>query len=66
MDATAHRDCRTADEDPLLLQTAGLKRVTVSSFLIDKHEVSNAEYRALMAQQGGEQSGLMPDATAWA
>lgn len=53
------------DEDPLLLQTAGLKRVTVSSFLMDKHEVTNAEYRAFMTQQGGEQSGLMPDASAW-
>jgi formylglycine-generating enzyme required for sulfatase activity len=54
------------DEDPLLLQTAGLKRVTVSSFVMDKHEVTNAEYRTFMNQQGGEQSGLMPDASAWA
>lgn len=52
------------DEDPLLLQTAGLKRVTVSAFLIDKHEVSNAEYRAFVTQQGN-QSGLTPDASAW-
>jgi len=53
------------DEDPLLLQTAGLKRVTVSAFLVDKHEVSNAEYRAFVSQQGN-QSGLTPDASAWA
>ena len=54
------------DEDPLLLQTAGLKRVTVSSFIVDKFEVTNAEYRAFMSEQGGAQSGLMPDADAWA
>lgn len=54
------------DEDPLLLQTSGLKRVTVTSFMVDKHEVTNAEYRAFMNEQGGGQSGLMPDAGAWA
>lgn len=53
------------DEDPLLLQTSGLKRVTVSAFIIDKHEVTNAEYRAFMSEQGGAQSGLQPDAEAW-
>lgn len=53
------------DEDPLLLQTSGLKRVTVSSFIVDKHEVTNAEYRAYMNERGGAQSGLLPDAEAW-
>ena len=50
------------DEDPLLLQTAGLKRVTITSFVIDKHEVSNADYRAYLDATG---AGALPDAAAW-
>lgn len=49
------------DEDPLLLQTAGLKRVTITSFVIDKHEVSNADYRAYLDATGA----APPDAAAW-
>lgn len=54
------------DEDPLMLQTAGLKRVTVSGFYLDKHEVSNAEYRAYLSTLSGDaRSAATPDAEAW-
>ena len=54
------------DEDPLLLQTAGLKRVTISSFVIDRYEVSNAKYKAYMDANAESAAGaLMPDAGAW-
>ena len=54
------------DEDPLLLQTAGLKRVTISSFILDKHEVSNARYRTYVDSFAStERQRLMPDAGAW-
>ena len=49
------------DEDPLQLQQAGLKRVTVSSFYVDKYEVSNREYRAWAERE----SGMEPDPEAW-
>jgi formylglycine-generating enzyme required for sulfatase activity len=49
------------DEDPLDLQRAGLKRVTVSSFYVDKYEVSNREYR----QFADGQPDMEPDASAW-
>ena len=55
------------DEDPLLLQTAGLKRVTISSFVLDKYEVSNARYRTYVDSFAStERERLMPDAGAWA
>ena len=54
------------DEDPLALQTAGIKRVTVSSFYIDKVEVGNGAYRAWVESlDGAEQSAMTPDAGAW-
>ena len=49
------------DEDPLRLQQAGLKRVTVSSFYVDKYEVSNREYRAWAEGQ----PDMQPDPAAW-
>ena len=49
------------DEDPLRLQQSGLKRVTVSSFYVDKYEVSNREYRAWAEGQ----PDMQPDASAW-
>lgn len=54
------------DEDPLLLQTAGLKRVTISAFIMDKHEVSNAEYRAYLDTfVSAEHNAMRPEAGAW-
>lgn len=54
------------DEDPLMLQTAGLKRVTISAFVIDRHEVSNADYMAYIEDNAEAASeALMPDASAW-
>ena len=49
------------DEDPLRLQQAGLKRVTVSSLYVDKYEVSNREYRAWAEGQ----PDMQPDPAAW-
>lgn len=55
-----------ADEDPLSLQTAGFKRITVSSVMFDRFEVSNAEYREWMSSlSGDEQARMMPDTTIW-
>lgn len=54
------------DEDPLYLQTAGLRRVTISSFFIDRYEVTNAEYRdylATLSEQ--EREDALPDSTSW-
>ena len=42
-------------EDPLSLQGAGRKRVTVSAFYLDQREVTNAEYRRYL-------QGLSPEA----
>ena len=49
------------DADPLNLQLAGIKRVTVTSFYVDKYEVSNREYRAW----ADGQPGMEPDPAAW-
>lgn len=55
------------DEDPLSLQNAGRKRVTVSSFYIDQHEVTNAEYRKYLNQLSPEaRRERLPDSTVWA
>ncbi|NND73091.1 MAG: SUMF1/EgtB/PvdO family nonheme iron enzyme [Rhodothermales bacterium] len=55
-----------ADEDPLSLQTAGFKRITVSSVLIDRFEVSNAEYREWLGNlPAGERESMLPDTTIW-
>lgn len=54
------------DEDPLSLQSAGRKRVTVSSFYIDQHEVTNAEYREYLSKLSpDERKQNVPDSTAW-
>ncbi len=54
------------DEDPLSLQNAGRKRVTVSSFYIDHYEVTNAEYRNYLSELSPEQrQERLPDSTAW-
>ena len=53
------------DEDPLALQTAGVKRVTVSAFYIDKTEVSNGAYRAWLETLGSDAAAMTPDASAW-
>ena len=55
-----------ASQDPLSLQSAGRKRVTVSSFYIDQYEVTNAEYREFLSQLSPDQrKEMMPDSTAW-
>lgn len=54
------------DEDPLSLQQSGSKRVTVSSFYLDKYEVSNEEYRAFLDEVSpSERQALMPDSSVW-
>lgn len=54
------------DEDPLSLQNAGRKRVTVSSFYIDQYEVTNAEYREYLSELApDEREENMPDSTVW-
>jgi formylglycine-generating enzyme required for sulfatase activity len=54
------------DEDPLALQTAGLKRVTVSGFYLDKTEVTNGAYREWLRRLSPEERARMtPDASAW-
>ena len=55
------------DEDPLSIQSAGRKRVTVSAFFIDRREVTNAEYRDYLRQLSSEaRADRLPDSTAWA
>jgi len=52
------------DEDPLQLQTAGLRRITLSRFYIDQHEVSNADYLRYLAEMPVEQrAAFLPDTT---
>ena len=54
------------DEDPYNLQTAGRKRITVSSFYIDRFEVTNAEYREwLSTLSGTERDERLPDSLAF-
>jgi len=54
------------DEDPLSLQNSGRKRVTVSAFYVDTYEVTNAEYRAFLAElSDDERDEFLPDSTAW-
>lgn len=54
------------DEDPLSLQNAGRKRVTVSPFYLDQYEVTNAEYRDYLSQLSPEErTERLPDSTAW-
>ena len=54
------------DEDPLSLQNAGRKRITVSSFYIEQYEVTNAEYRDYLSELSPEKRRKrLPDSTAW-
>ena len=54
------------DEDPLDIQNAGRKKVTVSSFYIDRFEVTNQEYRSFLDELSGEErEQRVPDSTAW-
>jgi formylglycine-generating enzyme required for sulfatase activity len=54
------------DEDPLDIQNAGRKKVTVSSFYIDRFEVTNQEYRNFLNELSGEErEQRVPDSTAW-
>jgi len=52
------------DEDPFDIQNAGRRRVTVSSFYMDRFEVTNAEYREFL-DQSNRRDELLPDSTAW-
>lgn len=53
-------------EDPLALQNAGRKHVTVNAFYIDQHEVTNEDYRAFLSEMPREQWDLyLPDSTVW-
>ncbi len=55
-----------ADEDPLSMQTAGFKRVTVAAFKLDKAEVTNAQYREYLSTLSGQQlAAMQPDTTVW-
>jgi formylglycine-generating enzyme required for sulfatase activity len=55
-----------ADEDPLSLQTAGFKRITVTGFGIDRQEISNAEYSAFLdSLSGPEREAMLPDSSVW-
>jgi len=54
------------DEDPLDIQNAGRKKVTVSSFYIDRFEVTNEEYRSFINDLSeDERENRLPDSTAW-
>lgn len=54
------------DEDPLSLQSAGRKRVTVSTFYLDRYEVTNEDYRAFLDEQSPQRrQALIPDSTVW-
>lgn len=54
------------DEDPLDIQNAGRKQVTVSSFYIDRFEITNEEYRDFLSDLSGtERQERLPDSTAW-
>ncbi len=55
-----------ADEDPLSLQTAGFKRITVTGFAIDRYEVTNAQYRAYLdSLAGASVEAMQPDSSVW-
>lgn len=54
------------DEDPLDIQNAGRKKVTVSSFYIDRFEVTNKEYRDFLSDLSGDnREARTPDSSSW-
>ncbi len=54
------------DEDPLDIQNAGRKKVTVSSFYIDRFEITNQEYRDFLSDLSGDKrEARLPDSSAW-
>lgn len=54
------------DEDPLDIQNAGRKKVTVSSFYIDRFEVTNKEYRDYLSDLSGDKrEARTPDSSSW-
>ncbi len=55
-----------SDEDPLSMQTAGFKRVTVASFRLDPYEITNGDYRRYVSQlDPSERQAMMPDSSVW-
>jgi len=54
------------DEDPLDIQNAGRKKVTVSSFYVDRFEVTNKDYRDFISDlSGDDREARLPDSSAW-
>lgn len=54
------------DEDPLDIQNAGRKKVTVSSFYVDRFEVTNQEYRDFLSDLSGDnREARTPDSSSW-
>jgi len=54
------------DQDELNRQSAGRKQVTVSSFYMDRFEVTNAEYREFVNSLSGQEAQeRLPDSNAW-
>ena len=53
------------DEDQFDIQNAGRKLVTISSFYMDRFEVTNAEYRNFLNNADNSEE-LLPDSAAWA
>ena len=54
------------DEDPLDIQNAGRKKVTVSSFYIDRFEITNKDYRDYISDLSeSKRESRLPDSTAW-
>lgn len=54
------------DEDPLDIQNAGRKKVTVSSFYVDRFEITNKDYRDYISDLSeGDRESRLPDSTAW-
>jgi len=54
------------DEDQLDIQNAGRKKVTVSSFYIDRFEITNEDYREFLNDlSGSERETRLPDSSAW-
>jgi formylglycine-generating enzyme required for sulfatase activity len=54
------------DEDPLDIQSAGRKRISLSTFYMDRFEVTNAEYREFLSSiSGSNRQKRLPDSTVW-